>query len=180
MRVSSEVINLPVESPIPLGNVSNTSPTTILFEIEIDPFRRETSEVDLISGYFTGELPGQNPGTFLERVNLSIPIKNSTANSQPNPDIVNAVSRLTLFRMQENIQREIQSKNTENAVLHLQKLATNLLSVAEYEFAQDVLKEAEYVRANQDLSKRGKKQIKYGTRALMISALKRTTDTLIT
>jgi hypothetical protein len=81
--------------------------------------------------------------------------------------------------MQEKIQREIQSKNTENAVLQLQKLATNLLSVAEYEFAQEVLNEAEHVRVNQDLSKRGKKQIKYGTRALMISAINRTTDTLI-
>jgi Ca-activated chloride channel family protein len=179
MRVSPEVSNIPVESPILLGSITNTLPTTILFEFEINPLGHETSEVALISGYLTGEIPAQKPATFLERVNLSIPVKNSTVKSQPSTDIVKAVSRLTLFRMQENIQREIQSKNTENAVLHLQKLATNLLSVAEYEFAQDVLNEAEHVRVNQDLSKRGKKQIKYGTRALMISAINRTTDTLI-
>ena len=92
---------------------------------------------------------------------------------------VNAVSRLIFIRMQENIQSEIQSKNTENAVLTLQKLATNLLSVAEYELAQDVLNEAEHVRLHQDHSKRGKKQIKYGTRALIVSAINQTTDTLI-
>jgi Ca-activated chloride channel family protein len=179
MRVSPEASKMPVDSPIPLGSIANTPPTTILLELELDPIGREITKVDLISGYFTGEIPNQYPATFLERVNLSLPVKNSTVQSQPSPDLINAVSRLTLFRMQEKIQREIQSKNTENAVLQLQKLATNLLSVAEYEFAQEVLNEAEHVRVNQDLSKRGKKQIKYGTRALMISAINRTTDTLI-
>lgn len=179
MRVSPEASKMPVDSPIPLGSIANTPPTTILLELELDPIGRETSKVDLISGYFTGEIPNQYPATFLERVNISLPVKDSTVKSQPSPDLVNAVSRLTLFRMQEKIQREIQSKNTENAVLQLQKLATNLLSVAEYEFAQEVLNEAEHVRVNQDFSKQGKKQIKYGTRALMISAINRTTDTLI-
>lgn len=179
IRVGPEVGNINAESPIPLGSINITRPTTILFEIEIDPIGRGTSEVGLLSGYFTGEIPGHKATSFLERIDFSLPVKNSTQKSQPSPEIENAVSRLTFIRMQENIQREIKSKNTENAVLSLQKLATNLLSVAEYELAQDVLNEAEHVRLNQDHSKSGKKQIKYGTRALIVSAINQTTDTLI-
>ncbi len=179
IRVGPEVGNINAESPITLGSITNTMPTSILFEIKIDPLELGTSEVGLLSGYFTGEIPGHNPTAFLERIEFSLAVKNSNQKSQPNPEIVNAVSRLIFIRMQENIQSEIQSKNTENAVLTLQKLATNLLSVAEYELAQDVLNEAEHVRLHQDHSKRGKKQIKYGTRALIVSAINQTTDTLI-
>ena len=73
-------------------------------------------------------------------------------------------------REQSALLKEIEDGKIENAVLHLQNLATNLFSQGERQLAETVLREAENVQWEHKLSEAGKKEIKYATRALLLPA----------
>jgi Ca-activated chloride channel family protein len=84
--------------------------------------------------------------------------------------ILKAISRLTLYRLQERAQKSLDQGQTEHANRHLKNLATHLISEGEDKLAQVVLNEAENVRHHRPISDQGRKDIKYGTRALMLPA----------
>jgi Ca-activated chloride channel family protein len=78
-----------------------------------------------------------------------------------------ALSKLTLYRMQEKARLEAEAGNIEAATSRLQFLATNLLANGEKELARTAMREAVNIQSMRGLSEEGKKQIKYGTRSLM-------------
>ena len=86
----------------------------------------------------------------------------------PPVKIMRAVSRLTLYRLQAKAQSAMLDKNTAEATRYLQNLATHLLSQGKTDLARSVLHEAESIRENGEFSKYGEKNLKYGTRALML------------
>ena len=89
---------------------------------------------------------------------------------QPPPlEIVEALSRLKLYRLQEQARLEATAGNYEQAVEHLTRLATHLLSQGERELAKTVLIEAENLQKDKSFSQQGAKAIKYGTRALLMT-----------
>jgi Ca-activated chloride channel family protein len=85
----------------------------------------------------------------------------------PPAEIVNALSKLILYRLQEQARQEAQAGDFEHAAEHLQYLATHLLARGERELAKTALLEADHLRRQEDFSKVGIKEIKYGTRALL-------------
>jgi Ca-activated chloride channel family protein len=87
---------------------------------------------------------------------------------QPPQAILQCMSRLTLYRMQERARAEVAAGEMIRATRHLQHLATHLLSQGERELAQAVLMEADSINKTHTFSKEGDKKIKYGTRALML------------
>jgi len=79
---------------------------------------------------------------------------------------------LNLYRMQEKAQEDVEAGKYDDASRRLQHLATHLLSQGERSMAKTVLLEAEHLRNQQALSEEGRKNIKYGTRALLLSSVK--------
>ncbi len=79
-----------------------------------------------------------------------------------------AVSRLTLYRLQAKAHSALLDRNVAEATRYLQNLATHLLSQGNNALARTVLREAESVREKGTFSKYGEKNLKYGTRALML------------
>jgi Ca-activated chloride channel family protein len=82
--------------------------------------------------------------------------------------IMQAMSKITLFRMQERAQEDLATGNIEEATHRLQNIATHLLAQGERELADAVLEEAKHILQYQKISEEGKKRIKYGTRDLML------------
>lgn len=82
--------------------------------------------------------------------------------------LLQALSRLTLYRMQEKARQEIATGEVSRAARRLQYLATHLLAKGERSLARTVLLEAEHLQRIHQLSGERGKQIKYGTRSLLM------------
>ena len=74
--------------------------------------------------------------------------------------------------MQEKAQEEANSGQYDDAARRLQYLATHLLSQGERSMAKTVLLEAENLQQQQTFSEEGRKNLKYGTRALLLSSVR--------
>jgi Ca-activated chloride channel family protein len=82
--------------------------------------------------------------------------------------IVQAMSNLTLYRIQEKARQAVQDGDATGAARLLQNVATNLFSQGQTELAHVVLKEASHVERTSGYSDDGDKRIKYGTRSLLL------------
>ena len=85
----------------------------------------------------------------------------------PSTAILEALSRLKLYRLQEQARLEVTAGDYDQASEHLHRLATHLLSRGERGLARTALLEAENIQQNKSFSQQGGKEIKYGTRALL-------------
>lgn len=85
--------------------------------------------------------------------------------SVPSP-LVNVLSRLTIFRMQEQVWKALETGRMEEARRRLETIATRLLDMGEAELAHIALLEAGRVAQGGQMSGKGEKMIRYGTRGL--------------
>jgi hypothetical protein len=81
--------------------------------------------------------------------------------------IVNTLSRLSIFRMQEYAWQALEDGKREEARRRLEVVATRLLDVGEKELARMALLEAGRVAQGGRVSEKGHKTLKYGTRGLI-------------
>lgn len=84
------------------------------------------------------------------------------------PDIVSAMGKLAIFKMQERVMQDIEQGDIEPAVTRLKTMATRLLDIGEVELARAALLEAGRLSQTGNLSAAGRKKIRYGTRELTI------------
>jgi Ca-activated chloride channel family protein len=89
-----------------------------------------------------------------------------TADSPPLA-IVEALNRLSLYRIQEKAEQALARGDVQEATHHLETLATRLLAAGQTELAQAALSEARRVASTNTLSGEGQKSLKYGTRFLL-------------
>jgi Ca-activated chloride channel family protein len=104
---------------------------------------------------------------------LQRPVSNSPEADPPPPQIVQALSRLMLFRMQERARKELENGNIDKATRHLRVLASNLLVQGERSLAQTILFEVDHLQEKSALSEEGSKKMNYGTRALVVTSPKK-------
>ncbi|MEW6405146.1 MAG: DnaJ domain-containing protein [Chloroflexota bacterium] len=168
-RLSPEIGALPIESPIKLGSLSMGSSQRILLELIVDPIPPEVEKALLFDGAFRFEIPSKS-ASYQIPITLFRPVDTDPQPETPSHHISKALSRLTLYRMQEKANEEISNGKFVEASIRLKNVATHLLAQGEPELAQTVLAEAEKIKLGQNLSEEGKKRIKYGTRALLLPA----------
>ncbi|MFN3763749.1 MAG: vWA domain-containing protein, partial [Anaerolineae bacterium] len=84
------------------------------------------------------------------------------------PILVNVLSRLSIFRMQEQVWKALDTGQTEDARRRLETIATRLLDMGEAELAHVALLEAGRIAQGGQVSSKGQKMIRYGTRGLGI------------
>lgn len=170
-RIQPEAAPLPIEKDeLKLGTILIDQPSKVLFEMMVSSVAEQAEEVTLAEGRMTMEIPSLAEPNITRRIVLARPVTISSANEQTPAEIINALSQVTLYRMHEKAQQDVEKGNIEEAVQRLQHLATHLLSQGENDLARTVLIEAQNVRRTQMLSDGGKKKIKYGTRSLMLSS----------
>jgi Ca-activated chloride channel family protein len=167
-RMLPEAGPLPIDSPIRVGNIGQFRSLRILFEFLVDKVPEESDNVVLAAGMIRMEIPTWTAPSTKLKLNLRLPVRSAPETDSPPNAILQAMSKLTLYRMQERARAEVDAGEAVKATRHLQYLASNLISQGQKDLAQAVLVEADSVNRSQKFSKDGDKRIKYGTRALLL------------
>lgn len=98
---------------------------------------------------------------------LSMEVSEKAEKESPPQIILDALGKLTLYRMQEKAREAVERGDIEEATRRLENLATRLLEQGQPELAQQVLAEARSVAKTHAFTEQGSKTIKYHTRALV-------------
>ncbi len=146
-----------------LGNLLAGKPTQVLFEIVV------RATMPGFHRLLQLEMNAQVP-TFNREERLIFDLERefvSEAVEEPIPPaLVNVLSRLSIFRMQEQVWKALDTGQIEDARRRLETIATRLLDMGEAELAHVALLEAGRVAQGGQMSSRGQKMIRYGTRSL--------------
>lgn len=168
-RLQPEGGPLAVEGPWLLGPILQDTPLNVLFEFVVQPAALESGTVILLDGTLKASIASYPRPVPPIRLRLLREVCAEPVFEPPPQKILHALARLALYRMQERAQAEAEAGRFDSAARHLQNLATHLLSQGEYQLAKTALLEAEHLERSHAWSKAGRKQIKYSTRALLLS-----------
>ncbi len=166
-RLAPDLGPLDTQSPLFFGSIPMESSLSVLLEFEIDARRMRNGEITLAEGELRLDVPSRPIPAHTARFRLSRPIQDLTKPEAPPQALVNAIGKLSLYRMQERARQDLETGDSSGAAKRMRMLATHLLSQGEKSLAKTVLLAAEEMKAGDGLSEKSGKQIKYGTRALI-------------
>jgi Ca-activated chloride channel family protein len=161
------------ESPLHLGPILQDTAIRVIFEYIIEPKAVKSNVLTFLEGslkVMIASLPTPVPAF---RMQLQRPVSDQAEADTPPVEVVKALSRLMLYRMQDRVRTEIEKGNIDTATRQLQSLAANLLSQGERSLAQTIMLEVDHLQQKNTLSAEGSKKINYGTRALFLAPSKK-------
>lgn len=163
----------PESGPVSPGERMNLGPIlrdvglSVLFEFMIQPAALKAPDINLLAGILKVTMPARPTPAQPIRLGFRMDIADKPGAGLPPAAVLQALSRLTLYRMQERARKDSQAGNIEGATRSLKNLAVHLLEQGHEDLANTVLLEMENIQRKGAFSPAGDKQIKYGTRALM-------------
>jgi Ca-activated chloride channel family protein len=170
-RLQPDASPLDPVSPLSLGYMPRQGNMSILFEFVIKDIPKDVSQLTMTKGFIKYEIPRHTIKTkYVDRLLFERSVTNQPMTSLPPTDILNAITLLSLYHMQELAREEMEKGDINLATRHMEYLATHLIKKGERELAQSVLNEVTHIRNNQSFSEEGEKRIKYGTRSLLLPA----------
>jgi Ca-activated chloride channel family protein len=171
-RLQPEGGSVEIESHMHLGPILREAPLQVLFEFLVSPEALNGDALSLISGSLKTSITARPMPVPPIRLNLTREIHSNPSAEPPPTQILSALSRLTLYRMQERARTAADAGQYDAAARHLHNLATHLLSQGEHSLAKTALFEADNLERMHAWSASGNKDIKYQTRALLLSGVK--------
>ena len=168
LRLQPDTMPLPAESLIRLGGIPNDNGVRLLLEFVVAPIAGRNLRLNLANCKLSMDIPSLDKPNYKIPFRLQRPVSHVFQPEGPPKAVIQSVSQMTLYRMQERINEEVMEGNLLDANEIMRHLATQLLARGKSDLASTVLKEAERIQQTQHISEKGKKQIKYGTRALML------------
>jgi Ca-activated chloride channel family protein len=170
-RLKPDASPLEQISPLNLGNMPRQGGMSILFEFVVKEIPNDLNQFTLINGFLNFEIPRHTRKTrYVERVTFERQITSDLMKSMPPTGILNAITFLSLYHMQERATEQMSKGDSTSAARFMENMATSLLQKGEHVLAQSVLNEVTNLRNNQSFSEEGEKRIKYGTRSLLLPA----------
>jgi len=167
-RLQPEVGPLAIGAEMQVGPILHNTPLSVILEMQIFGAKSDGEVLDLLRGrveIISALLPPPVPEITLKVV---ISAQRDTHTETPPQSLVQALSKLTLYRIQEKARAAVKQGEYAKAAQNLQRLATHLLGQGEQALAHTILLEVENIEKNQSFTESGEKQIKYGTRALLL------------
>jgi len=143
---------------------------SFILEFQINPIPTDAAEVTLADGRLTMDILSTLAVDYSRRLTLARFVCSATEPEMPPTVIIQALSRLTLYRMQERARQDISADNIPEATRRLKSLPMHLFSQGEYDLVCTVLQEVQHVQQTHALSATGGKHMKYGTRNLLLPA----------
>ncbi len=168
-RLQPEGGQVETTTPMRLGPILRETPLHVLLELAVGPEALTDSDVLLLDGYLKASVVAQPLPVPPVRLRLTRNVLQNPSADPPPTKVLKALSRLTLYRMQERAQAAAGEGRYDVAARHLQNLATHLLSQGENGIAKTALLEAQSLENRRAWSESGSKDIKYKTRALLLS-----------
>jgi Ca-activated chloride channel family protein len=168
-RINPDSTPLTIGSPIILGAVPRKGRLSLLLEFHVNSIPAGITEVTLGEGRISYQTPANmDTATFIQRLEFKLPVSSVLDGSPPPPALVQAMSSLTLYRIQEKARADMARGDYLAASRRLQNLATHLLAQGQRDLARSVMNEINHIQQHQSFSAEGEKQIKYGTRSLIL------------
>jgi Ca-activated chloride channel family protein len=168
-RLQPETGPLKIENPLHLGPILQDTHLSVLFEFLIQPAALDTDLLRILEGNLKIAIAARPTPLPPMRLQFSRDVGAEAGTDPPPVTIIQALSRLTLYRMQERARNEVQAGDYEGATRSLKNLASHLLAQGHQGLAHTVMLEMENVQRQQAFSLSGEKDIKYGTRALIMT-----------
>jgi Ca-activated chloride channel family protein len=175
-RVSPQLARLRMtEDGMRLGQLDSEQPCVVVLEFLIDRGVSGTLRAARLELRADSRSPGDGrepdsehatPGVVVQE-DIEIELANgiSPTDSVP-PNIVSALGKLAIFKMQERTMEELDRGEIEQASQRLETMATRLLNIGENDLAKAALLEAGRLTRTGHLTPEGRKKIRYGTRSL--------------
>lgn len=152
--------------PIPLGTLQNNRPISVLVQLQMpaSPKKgfRTVTRLDV-----TGDIIVADRAAYKVLSDISVEISDNPPAEEPPLAILDALGKLTLYKMQQKAEEAISRGNPAEATRRLENLATRLLAAGQEELAQMAIIEARRVSSTNLLSEEGRKTLKFGTRMLL-------------
>jgi len=150
---------------ISLGDLERGVGQSVLVELVVQPkpagaYRIAQVDVsyDLLAPSLTGEHVRQD---------ILLTLTDNQAQVGPfNPEVMNLVEKVSVFKLQTRALSEAQAGNIGMATQQLRAAATRLLSLGETDLAQAAEQEATNLEKQGEMSAAGTKKLHYGTRKL--------------
>ena len=170
VRLSPESAILPLDTqPLALGNIDGSAVTTLMLQFHVSTHEADVGEFPIGRIDVGGEVLGTKHRS--ERIvrDLVIEITDKDVEEEPPPEILDALSRLMLYRLQDRAREAVNVGEPEEASRRLEILATRLFEHGQDALGQTALFEAQQVASTRAFSDEGAKQLKYGTRAILFT-----------
>lgn len=167
-RIKPNITPLPLEFPLPLGSLLYDKNVSVLLEFRIAAMPEPQEVFNLFRGCIHLEIFDPAPHVTRAPVTYCCPVSVTAEYAEVHPTIMDALSRLTLYRMQEQAAASVESGDYQTAVYRMKNLATQLFSRGENELAHTVMAEVQHLLFDHALTPEGNKRIKYGTRSLLL------------
>jgi Ca-activated chloride channel homolog len=166
-RLQPDPSPIAVDTRMRLGTILQDASTQILLEYIIQPKAVKSALTDILLGTLKVSIVSQRLPVPPVQLKASLTVSDSPETEPPPDKIVQALSRLMLYRLQERAQEEARNGRIESATRHLQTLASNLVSRGENGLAQTIMLEVDHLQKQSALTSEGSKKMNYGTRALL-------------
>ena len=169
-KMGQEVGQVPVDgTSLRLGSLPKQQGVSVLLKFLLPPLSAEGERsiarlalyADVVSLGRRGERT---------TVDITLPGLADAPRLPPPTAIVEALSKLSQYNMQERAWQEATAGDIASATKRLSTLGTRLLSSGQTDLAKAALAEARRLEKTQSLSEEAKKNLKYGTRALLLAS----------
>lgn len=165
-RLLPEATPLKPQPQIHLGALKYEKPHQLLLEFLVEPLPEDINTYVIADAY----LHIKRKRSSLDiPVTLNRPITDQVEEFEPPPKMLyQAISRLTLYRLQEKASVDLEQGKPDVAYQRMINLASHLMAKGEQTLAKIAMEEADHIKSHHTFSPDGKKQIKYGTRRMML------------
>jgi len=154
---------------IPLGSLQAKRPISVLLQFQMPP-ENSPGFRTIARIIAAGDILQNQQQAFRAISDISLEVTETPTTEDPPTVILDALSKLTLYRLQERAQEAIEQGDIVEATRRLENLATRLLEMGEDSLAQQTLAEAQRVAHTSTLSEKGRKTLKYQTRSLLLGS----------
>lgn len=154
---------------IPLGSLQINRPISVLIQFQLPGGLSEGFRY-IARLVASGEILSNDKPHFRMVSDFSSEITDTPSQEEPPSAILDALSKLTLYRLQERARQALEEGDVQEATRRLENLATRLLAMGEENLANQALSEARRVAHTSALSDEGRKTLIYGTRSLVLNS----------
>jgi Ca-activated chloride channel family protein len=154
---------------VPMGSLQKGRSISTLLQYEL-PAKMPLGFRSLSRIVVAGDILGERIRKFQAISDISLEITSENVTEQPPSAILDALGKLTLYRMQERANDALEKGDVRQATRQLENLALRLAAMGETDLAQQAKQEAQQVAHTAALTDKGKKALKYQTRSLLLSA----------
>jgi Ca-activated chloride channel family protein len=154
---------------INLGALQADAPLAVVLEVGMT--RKPPGEHRLLQLELSGDIPalGRQGERLRREVRCRFASDESSSEAVP-PAILGALSKITIYRMQERTWDALEKGDVEGATRRLEMIATRLFDLGEPRLARAAMLEAGRIAQGGTSTAKGRKELKYGTRSLTIAS----------